>query len=364
MLIILSLFPEHWYETLVTAYEQTSVGKALHHENRYEDWRLVSLRIVPCEPMGLAPGHHIETICWPELRLVWQPIQHQIRVRGRYREAYADDRAVHAIYPIIPDMALSAQDADRVHFFRQKIFDSLNNRDLATFSPLSPMELAEFVALRNQVSRKFLKDAIALRPVTTSSIRYSDHGLRPEFFGSEDEWSDFLKRLADFLSMHAEPQNLEKLTSFSLPAGRAPVTLDEWVFISFSNVNGTIQQQPITLHSFRDGRDLHATKLALSGRMAQDDRIFYDFWEGPARDWNDIRSSVILTVPDIRRLRGVLADRTQRLVPNTTCISCHKLNDQRFDFHNFSYLEDNEITVSPRVIRDVELDLLWIKTYL
>ena len=53
-----------------------------------------------------------------------------------------------------------------------------------------------------------------------------------------------------------------------------------------------------------------------------------------------IKDSAILFVEDFDRLRPVIADRTQRLVPNTTCASCHKLNNTRFNFHNMSYLQD------------------------
>ncbi|MCX6130742.1 MAG: hypothetical protein NTX25_16995, partial [Proteobacteria bacterium] len=68
-------------------------------------------------------------------------------------------------------------------------------------------------------------------------------------------------------------------------------------------------------------------------------------------------------VPDIAEMSPRIQDRQQTLVPNTSCVSCHKLNALRFDFHNFSYLEDRDITISPRVIRDVELDLAWLRKH-
>jgi hypothetical protein len=37
------------------------------------------------------------------------------------------------------------------------------------------------------------------------------------------------------------------------------------------------------------------------------------------------------------------------------------MNPLRFDFHNFGYLEDRDLTVSPRVTTDVELDLRFLR---
>jgi HPt (histidine-containing phosphotransfer) domain-containing protein len=64
---------------------------------------------------------------------------------------------------------------------------------------------------------------------------------------------------------------------------------------------------------------------------------------------------------DIARLTPALRDRRQHLVANTTCGTCHMMNPLRFDFHNFGYLEDRDLTVSPRVTTDVELDLRFLR---
>ena len=74
----------------------------------------------------------------------------------------------------------------------------------------------------------------------------------------------------------------------------------------------------------------------------------------------EVKDSIILGGADIARLKPVLRDRRQRLVPNTGCASCHQMNDLRFDFHNLGYLEDRELTVAPRVVTDVALDLAWL----
>jgi hypothetical protein len=47
------------------------------------------------------------------------------------------------------------------------------------------------------------------------------------------------------------------------------------------------------------------------------------------------------------------------LVPNTSCASCYKRNETRFDLHDFSAFEDQSITESPRVVWDIIFDQLW-----
>ena len=51
--------------------------------------------------------------------------------------------------------------------------------------------------------------------------------------------------------------------------------------------------------------------------------------------------------------------QTKRL-PNSGCASCHSLNEFTFDFHNLSYLQEMEMTISDRVVNDVEHDLNWL----
>jgi hypothetical protein len=95
--------------------------------------------------------------------------------------------------------------------------------------------------------------------------------------------------------------------------------------------------------------------------MGRDDTRLYELPEPLLTTVND---SVALFRSDFRRLAPLIQDRRSRLVDNTSCATCHKLNPLRFDFHNLSYLEDQPITVSPRVNTDVALDLAWLRTHL
>ena len=47
-------------------------------------------------------------------------------------------------------------------------------------------------------------------------------------------------------------------------------------------------------------------------------------------------------------------------VDNTSCASCHRLNDTLFNFHNLSKLETESVNISNRVINDVKYDLNWL----
>ena len=68
------LLPEHWLNLVSSKFYNTDVQDALDLENRYEDWRLVSMRVTPCGPLGIRLDQDIDDLCWPAVRLVWQPV--------------------------------------------------------------------------------------------------------------------------------------------------------------------------------------------------------------------------------------------------------------------------------------------------
>ena len=84
------------------AFKRTDVGAALDEENRFEDWRVVSMSVVRCQTLGVLPAQTSDVLCWPTLRLVWQPVVKDVEVSWGRAEIYADDRALHAIYPLQP----------------------------------------------------------------------------------------------------------------------------------------------------------------------------------------------------------------------------------------------------------------------
>ena len=75
---------------------------------------------------------------------------------------------------------------------------------------------------------------------------------------------------------------------------------------------------------------------------------------------NELAERVLYDSDDLPRLRSIVNDPNRTLVANTTCATCHSFNDQSFNFHNLSYLQESEITVAPRVRNDVDYNLSWL----
>ena len=64
--------PASWYESINQAFNGTPVRDAIEEENLFEDWQIVSARIVPCNPLVRSMQHSPELYCWPEVRIVAQ----------------------------------------------------------------------------------------------------------------------------------------------------------------------------------------------------------------------------------------------------------------------------------------------------
>ncbi|RYZ79299.1 MAG: hypothetical protein EOP04_28035, partial [Proteobacteria bacterium] len=111
-----NLFPQTWFDTALATFQKTPVKFAVADESPYDSWRLVAIRIEPCQPLGRAAFHLLDEMCWPELRLVWQSVQVQKAFSGLSLPIAADDRAFHATYRIDPRLVLdlkAAQSAER-----------------------------------------------------------------------------------------------------------------------------------------------------------------------------------------------------------------------------------------------------------
>jgi hypothetical protein len=102
-------FSSKWLDQVDQLFRQTSVEDAFLSESERANWRLVSLRIAPCQPLLPYLSSLNQTLCEAEIRLIWQPIQ-EIRERG-LRTHYADDRAIHALYRLDGGSTLSSAEA-------------------------------------------------------------------------------------------------------------------------------------------------------------------------------------------------------------------------------------------------------------
>ncbi|MEI8025010.1 MAG: hypothetical protein WCI18_01560 [Pseudomonadota bacterium] len=340
------LLKESWYNQVKKSFKNTSVGDAVDIENVFSDWQLISVRVVPCSPLGVSPLQQIDLYCWPEIRLVWQPILLQ-RNPGR-EPNYADDRAIHVLYDIDPSLYLSSAPAELSVKIKEGISQSLLRGQVPV---VSESELKAFYAVRNRVTRLFLEEALALRnssPIDKVEVRSE--------FQSQSTAKPFLNSLKAFLSRHANPKNVKTLTSFSLPEGRDPATVDEWVFLKFSGKDGEIQPTKISLFSAVTAKPLFDFGFAPRGTMLRDEPSLYDWLD---RNPNDEILKNVMVFGD-RFTHSQIADRTKILVDNTSCASCHKLQSEKFNFHALSYVGKDDLAVSPRVVQDVNLDLKWI----
>ena len=351
------LFPRAWYDAVDGAFRQTEVDAALTVESRYEDWKVVSARIAACAALGPTPSSDVDRLCWPEVRLVLQPIVRNVRIHERTSEAYVDDRAIHAIYPVATAGVLSSAEEARARELRIKASTAKAG---TPFAPLSPVELSELEGLRTRVTSALVTSVRGLRGAFPTA-RYVGVGVRPESDEGGAESRAFRARFTTFLSTFTRPGHLSDLTAFSLPEGREPAHLDTWVFLAFTAQNGRLVPKNLTVTSKTDGAELFSFGRAETVSTGVDDpRIVEAIARGQGRT-RELTDTIVSRGSDIARLTPVLRDRRQRLVPNTSCGSCHKMNSLRFDFHNFGYLEDRDLTVSPRVTTDVELDLKYLR---
>jgi len=150
------------------------------------------------------------------------------------------------------------------------------------------------------------------------------------------------------------------LTAFSLPEGRNPAGSDRWIFVAFDGAYGQIKQRPITVTDPKSGETIYDYGMDETvSSAAGDDRLLDALSDGEV-DRNIVRRQIFTEPSDRTRLADRINDPDQTLVANTSCATCHSFNDLTFDFHNLSYLQEMEMTVSKRVHNDVRADLDWL----
>lgn len=352
-----SFLPRSWLETVYEAYEDTDVGDALQRENFYGQWRLVSARVTPCAPIGIRPDVDIDSWCWPAVRLVWQPVVSDFRQSwGIYTDFYADDRAIHAIYPVVP----RGPDGSRIDGRWREVV-AAHLADGLDPGLLSSRMREGFFTTRDSTAHALLSALHDLREPGLGAGAYSELDLRPEVQGGVEGTLGFRERLNSFLSEFAHWQDLQEMTSFSLPEGRNPAGSDIWVFVGFDGNSGFPRLKHLNVIGRKSGREL--VDIGPSQTVAvgiEDTRVEDELESG---NW-ELEESVIVDGEDIATIGPSMSDPYEFLVPNTSCASCHRLNGLRFDFHSLSGFEDRGITVSPRVKKDVARDLIWTRSYM
>lgn len=350
------LLPGEWLKAVSRAYQDTDVGDALESESLPEDWRLVSMRISPCAPIARSPAQAPASLCWPIVRLVWQPVVNHMQLAGVNLPAYADDRAIHALYPVAPRdqsgarVSDSAYDSVKAHISRGE-----------PSSTISTPTRAAYDAARDLTAAWLLSELEQLRSDTLPSGAWSGIDLRPELYASDADAALFQARLHDFLKDFAAEIDLRELTSFSLPEGRNPSGDDIWVFLQFLSNGETLSRNSLEVFSRTSGALLLDYGIEQSvGQINESDAVAAALSDATS----ELHDTVVESTGDIQQIADLVADPEAVFVPNTTCATCHRLNDLRFDFHSLSHLEDRDHTISPRVVQDVARDVFWVQQWL
>lgn len=336
-----SIMPAQWLDDVDDALLASDLGESIADESWEEDWRLVAGRFVTCSPLGkVADPAEVDRLCWPQVRLVFQPIVEDLSVWGIRRPYYADDRAIHALYRVNPDdPALAA------------IQDALGQG--ARLAEISPETLASFEAARDAAGLTLLA---ALRDLRTEAAGYAQIQARPEYFKADA--ATFSARLLSTLGQFCPPEALHELTAFSLPIGRNPAGANLWSFVAFEGRQGVLHQSPMAVHHAQTGAALFSIEGSEDVTTDSADLKLFELLE----DMDDatldaVERQVILDTSALSTHAERINDPYQTLVPNTSCSSCHRMTHLEFNFHNLSYFEDHGISVAPRVRRDVERDL-------
>ena len=348
-----AIFNRSWLSSVNQAFSATAVGNTLEIENRLSDWRLVTARLVPCSPLSKSVLADQDIFCWPEVRQVWQPVMEDFQGRTVRHPYFADDRAIHVLYDVTP----TGSDAAVLKQMKNQLDSDPKGTSV-------PSELRQrFVTARNSVVTGFMQEILSLRDPSLSTSSLRGNGVRPELYDNATE-DQFIQRLISFFGRNAPVREIKELTAFSLPEGREPAHIDEWIFVQFFGNSGRLVQQDIKIFDRTHGRELVSIGPSESSSMTRDDARIYDLIElNPALE-RTLRETVLLFETDRAALNAKIADRREVLVPNTSCASCHKFNGLNFNFHNFSYFEELDLEIAPRTRKDVELDLAWLVRWL
>lgn len=340
------LLPEDWINTIGDAFLNTPVEDAFTAESWYEDWQAASVRISPCSPLLTTPGPGNDVWCWPEMRIVWQPTMYNIRVgwSSLIHPAYSDDRGVHVLYDILPRTQSEVA---------SQLISQVRNGDFP--------DPQRFTALRNAAITQSLNRMVRLRGVNTMP----EAGLyyHQELITGPAAAHAFLEQFIETFDDVLMTSNVHTVTAFSLPEGRQPSTIDIWSFLAFSAKEGRLSQKSIEIIDPNTGLVVGQLSNDETVSMGSADHRLVAQIEAQGED-SPLKRLVLTDAQDRTDMKDQINDPEQTLIPNTSCATCHSMNELAFDLHNLSYFEQEEITISPRVVEDVRSELSWIREWI
>ena len=365
----LDVLPESWLDAVDEALFKSEIGEFISDESWPEEWQLVAMRVSPCSPLGkIADAEEIDRLCWPEVRLVFQPIAKKVRHLSIIQDHYADDRAIHALYRLSPDTEVL-----------RKIQTELAEDQ--RLSNIEPSVLAEFENLRDQNAQFLLEQVYSLRQNQTlgnsdskpSDADYPNYSLpdeRLEYFDDESALEFSQKLFERVLTPFCQTQALHELTAFSLPLGRNPASAELWSFVGFHQVDGRLEQSNLKilsahsaslLYEFKGEGDLKSEDVTTTDGDIQ---FMKDFENLEHEVQNQLLEQVVMDPRTETKVKARVADPYQTLVSHTSCASCHRDNNLLFNFHNLSYFEAQDISIAPRTLNDVKRDIAWSQALL
>lgn len=334
--------PREWLDEVSEALKSSELAEDISLESWEEDWRLVSARVTPCQPLGqIADPEELDALCWPQLRLVWQPVIEELTVLGVVRPFYADDRAIHTLFFASPEHPALSEALELAE-------------GGVRWADWSVEARARFERARDEEARALLEELETLRGAEGP---YDQLKERPELY-SAPLTGAFFETLHQLLNRRARPEQLSELTAFSLPLGRSPAAADLWSFVAFTGRGGQLTQSPLTVRDASTGEALFSFPRSEDVTTGHGDPELTDALVALTREQREaLFSQVITDTDELATKVDRINDPYQTTVAHTTCASCHRANNINFNFHNLSYLEDQSISVSPRVRRDVVRDL-------
>ncbi len=416
------LLSEAWYAATEKAfsigdpYQSPNASKVLERENTRSEWENVTTRIAPCEPLGVAPFQKATVLCTPEVRLVMQPVKPLFR-GAKY---FASDRGIHLLYDVSDDIALTGDEQSDFKALKAKVREAVaaGTWRPGTSGPLTSDEEQRFVRARDKVARALMADVLALRDVGLPKESFRSLGPRPEL-ATSDTRAAFMARYSRFLAKYARAGSLKQLAAMS--ASR-PFPFWKGTFVSLRPGIGGLIAESLGITSPVSGRELlplgkqkqtsdvaitdgtfNSAATNLSDEQLQiangigresplDDALRAELRQISLAPIGSIPPGTLNPRPllsprgdsqQYATLKNRISDRSQLLVRNSSCGSCHSLKQDRAfapggaleeasDLHNLSYysvagvggVTERGLSPSPRVVKDVAFDLAWLESEL
>ena len=157
-------------------------------------------------------------MCWPQVRLVWQPVLKDFFLGWIFTDRYGDDRAIHSLYRVHP-----TDSAEGFHPALKAMQAQIASEE--GFGGTTPALMEAFYHARDRALLRLTRALIDMRGEAPQYTSWDELDMRAEYGEGPEKAMAFHQNLYGFLWQFAEPMSLHELT-FSLPEGRSPSSID------------------------------------------------------------------------------------------------------------------------------------------